>query len=63
MTRTYSLVIETGPTGLSAYVPELPSILLTYDLVESSRRHPSGLQLLIRLPRFDRLMLTDVADK
>ncbi len=29
MTRKYSLVIETGPTGLSAYVPELPSILVT----------------------------------
>ena len=29
MTRKYSLVMETGPTGLSAYVPELPSILVT----------------------------------
>ena len=29
MTRKYSLVFETGPTGLSAYVPELPSILIT----------------------------------
>ena len=29
MTRKYSLVMESGPTGLSAYVPELPSILVT----------------------------------
>lgn len=24
MTRKYSLVLESGPTGLSGYVPELP---------------------------------------
>ena len=29
MTRKYSLVMENGPTGYSAYVPELPSILVT----------------------------------
>ncbi len=29
MTRKYSLVMESGPTGFSAYVPELPSILVT----------------------------------
>ncbi len=29
MTRKYSLVMESGPTGYSAYVPELPSILVT----------------------------------
>jgi len=29
MTRTYSLVIEGDETGFSAYVPELPSILVT----------------------------------
>jgi len=29
MTRKYSLVVETGPNGCSAYVPELPSILVT----------------------------------
>lgn len=29
MTRKYSLVLESGPTGLSGYVPELPSILVT----------------------------------
>ena len=29
MTRKYSLVMESGPSGLSAYVPELPSILVT----------------------------------
>jgi len=29
VTRKYSVVIESGPTGLSGYVPELPSILVT----------------------------------
>lgn len=34
MTRKYSLVMESGPTGYSAYVPELPSILVTGASVE-----------------------------
>ena len=34
MTRTYSLVIEGDPTGYSAYVPELPSILVTGGAIE-----------------------------
>ena len=34
MTRKYSLVMENGPTGLSAYVPELPSILVTGSSAE-----------------------------
>ena len=29
MARKYSLVIESGPSGFSGYVPELPSILVT----------------------------------
>ncbi len=29
MTRKYSLVMESGPTGYSGYVPELPAILVT----------------------------------
>lgn len=29
MTRKYSLVFESGPEGMSGYVPELPSILVT----------------------------------
>ena len=29
MTRKYSLVMENGPDGMSAYVSELPSILIT----------------------------------
>ena len=29
MTRKYSLVIEGDPPGYSAYVPELPTILVT----------------------------------
>lgn len=29
MTRTYSLVVEPSETGYAAYVPELPTILVT----------------------------------
>ena len=33
-TRKYSLVIEGDPSGYSAYVPELPSVLVTGRSVE-----------------------------
>jgi predicted RNase H-like HicB family nuclease len=34
MTRKYSLVIEGDSTGYSAYVPELPAILVTGASIE-----------------------------
>ena len=34
MTRKYSLLIEGDPTGYGAYVPQLPTILVTGSLVE-----------------------------
>jgi predicted RNase H-like HicB family nuclease len=34
MTRTYSLVIEGDESGFSAYVPELPAILITGKSIE-----------------------------
>jgi len=34
MTRTYSLVIEGDSNGYSAYVPELPTILVTGESIE-----------------------------
>ena len=34
MTRTYSLLIEGDESGYSAYVPELPTILVTGNSVE-----------------------------
>jgi predicted RNase H-like HicB family nuclease len=34
MTRTYSLVIEGDEAGYSAYVPELPTILVTGSTIE-----------------------------
>jgi len=34
MTRNYSLIIEGDPTGYSAYVPELPTILVTARSLE-----------------------------
>jgi predicted RNase H-like HicB family nuclease len=35
MTRKYSIVIEGDPTGYSAYVPELPTILVTGRAAEA----------------------------
>jgi predicted RNase H-like HicB family nuclease len=34
MTRKYSLVIDGDSTGYSAYVPELPTILVTGESIE-----------------------------
>ena len=34
MTRKYSLAIEGDPTGYSAYVPKLPTVLVTGRSVE-----------------------------
>ncbi len=39
-TRKYSLVIEGDPSGCSAYVPELPSILVTGRSVEELAARP-----------------------
>jgi predicted RNase H-like HicB family nuclease len=39
MTRKYSLVIEGDPIGYSAYVPELPTILVTGRSVEELTDH------------------------
>jgi predicted RNase H-like HicB family nuclease len=38
MTRTYSLLIEGDEAGYSAYVPELPTILVTGNSVEELTR-------------------------
>ena len=46
MTRKYSLVIEGNEEGYSAYVPELPSILVTggsMDEIDPSLRKRSAL--------------------
>jgi predicted RNase H-like HicB family nuclease len=37
MTRKYSIMMEKGPSGLSAYIPELPSILVTGRSVQELR--------------------------
>lgn len=39
MTRKYSLVIEGGPGSYSAYVPELPAILVTGKTEAELLRH------------------------
>ena len=38
MTRKYSLLIEGDESGYSAYVPELPTILVTGQTVEQVRQ-------------------------
>jgi predicted RNase H-like HicB family nuclease len=38
MTRTYSLLIEGDESGYSAYVPELPTILVTGKSIEELTR-------------------------
>ena len=46
MTRKYSLIIEGDPTGYSAYVPELPSILVTGRTIdELTGRAKEAIQL------------------
>ena len=46
MIRTYSLVIEGDESGFSAYVPELPTILVTGKSVEElTRRAREAIQL------------------
>jgi predicted RNase H-like HicB family nuclease len=46
MTRKYSLVIEGDPSGYSAYVPELPSILVTgQSMDELTRRAEEAIRL------------------
>ena len=41
MTRTYSLLIEGDESGYSAYVPELPTILVTAKSIEELTRRAS----------------------
>lgn len=51
MTRKYSLLIEGGPAGYSAYVPELPTILVTGGSIdELTARAKEATR--DRLPRF-----------
>ena len=38
-------------------------VFLTHDLIELGSAHPGFLQLLERAPRFDSLMLADIADQ
>ena len=46
MTRKYSLVMESGSTGYSGYVPELPSILVTGGSAdELMTRATEGIQI------------------
>ena len=42
MTRKYSLVIEGDSTGYSAYVPELPTIIVTGRTVEELTTRAAG---------------------
>lgn len=48
MRRRFTITIEKGPTGLSAHVPELPSILVTGRTVEELRAR-ANLEVEVRL--------------
>ena len=55
MTRKYSLVIEGDPGGYSAYVPELPSILVTGQSIEElSARAQEAIRIYWESLRTDR---------
>lgn len=55
MTRKYSLVIEGDSTGYSAYVPELPTILITgASLEEIDSRASEAIQIYWEYVRGDR---------
>ncbi len=55
MTRTYSLVIEGDQAGYSAYVPELPAILVTGVSVEElSSRATEAIRIYLEHVRIDR---------
>ena len=63
MTRKYSLVMESGASGLSAHVPELPSILVTGDSVEQLRtRAAEAIQLYWDVVRTERSPTSTLAE-
>ncbi len=41
MTRTYSMIVEGDQSGYSAYVPELPTILVTGKTLDELRKRAS----------------------
>lgn len=55
MVRTYSLIIEGDAAGYSAYVPELPTILVTGNSIEElTSRAKEAIQLYWEALRTDR---------
>lgn len=54
MTRKYSLVVEGDSTGYSAYVPELPTILITgSSLEEIDLRATEAIRMYLETVRSD----------
>ena len=63
MTRKYSLVTESGPTGLSAYIPELPSILVTGSSAdEVGARAAAAIQIYWEIVRAERSPTSDLRE-
>ncbi len=63
MTRKYSLVVESGATGLSAYVPELPSILVTGSSAEElAARAAEAIQIYWDVLRAERSPTSEVRE-
>ena len=54
MIRRYSLVMESGPAGFSAYAPELPAILVTGGTTEElTARAVEAIKVYWEVPRAD----------
>ena len=63
MTRKYSLVLESGPIGLSGYVPELPSILVTGDSAdELAARAAEAIQIYWDVLRAERSPMSELRE-
>lgn len=63
MTRKYSLVMESGPTGFSGYVPELPSILVTGSSAEElTARATEAIQIYWEVLRAERSATSELRE-
>lgn len=63
MIRKYSLVMESGPTGFSGYVPELPSILVTGSTAdELTTRATEAIRIYWDVLRADRSPTSEVRE-
>ena len=62
MTRKYSLVMESGPTGYSGYVPELPAILVTGSADELMTRATEAISIYWDILRAERSSTSELRE-